>query len=147
MKPLARVAASGALLLLAGVLQACCTGTRGDGATDDEGNGSASAGPAAPAGPLEVVDWGPRGTQAGVAFNVQPGGHSGLWLRVNQPLKGQVVLVQFGDAFLEGQVHGTVVTAIVPEEAYAQAGDYEVRVVARFGDEHWGSAPARFSVE
>lgn len=27
----------------------------------------------------EVTDWGPRGTEQGVPFNVQPDGHSGLW--------------------------------------------------------------------
>jgi hypothetical protein len=139
-----------ALVLGSGLPASSPAGAGTNSAGGDEDPGTNVAGvpsPGAPAAPLRILDWGPRSTRAGIPFNVQPGGHAGVWLRLNQPLKGRVVLVQYGDAFLEGQVAGPMVTAIVPEPAYARRGAREVRAIARFGDAHWGSDPVSFSVE
>jgi hypothetical protein len=139
-----------ALVLGSGLPDSSRAGTGMDGIGGDEDPGAKAGGAlsrTAPPAPLRILDWGPRGTRAGTPFNVQPGGHAGVWLRLNQPLKGQVVLLQFGDAFLEGQVSGPLVTAIVPESSYATAGAREIRAIARFGDAHWGSDEVSFSVE
>ena len=65
---------------------------------------------------------------------------------MNQPLDGRIALIQFKDAFLEGQVSGDLVTAVVPEALYAKPGVYEVRVVARIGEAYWNSNEVLFKV-
>jgi hypothetical protein len=133
----------GLILMLAAGLQACCFRT---GGTD--GNSDAASSPSAiPAGTLEIANWGPRKTQAGMPFNVQSGGHAAIWIRVNHSLAGRTALIQFNDAFLEGRVSRDVVTAVVPEDSYAKPGVYDVRVIARAGDAYWGSSKVSFTVE
>ncbi len=48
-------------------------------APSDTESGAAQAPAAAPPAIVEVTDWGPRTTEQGSHFNVQPDGHSGLW--------------------------------------------------------------------
>lgn len=138
-----RLSACGLVLLAAGGLQACCFRSCEPG----EAAGALAAAAPAPAGTLAITNWGPRRTRAGVPFNAQQGVHAALWIRVDRPLDGDSVLVQFGDAFLEGQPSGELVTAVVPPESYARPGDYEVRVVARAGDARWESKRVVFTVE
>lgn len=136
------VVASGVVLLMAAALQACCFRT-GDGGNED----AAPASGATPVAALEIVSWGPHQTRAGVPFNVQPGGHAAIWIQVDQPLDGRIALIQFDDAFLEGQVSGHMVSAVVPEPSYARPGAYEIRVIARSGDAEWSSNKVSFTVE
>jgi hypothetical protein len=131
------------VLAMVGGLQACCVRKC---VPDDVGAAPAVASDAL-AGTLRITRWGPTRTQAGVPFNTQRGIHAALWIRVDRPLDGDSVLVQFGDAFLEGQPSGGLVTAVVPPEAYARPGDYEVRVVARSGDSRWESNKVVFTVQ
>lgn len=138
-----RLPACGLVLLLAGGLQACCFRSCSPA---EAGDALAAASPA-PAGALAITSWGPRRTKAGVPFNAQRGVHAALWIRVDRPLDGDSVLVRFGDAFLEGQASGELVTAVVPPESYARPGDYEVRVVARTGDARRESNQVVFTVE
>lgn len=36
---------------------------------------------------LSIMNWGERSTPAGVPFNVQADGHSGVWFKLNQPAR------------------------------------------------------------
>lgn len=126
-------------LLLAGGLQACCIRT-GNAAADD-----VAAAPS-PDAPLEILSWGPRQTARGVPFNTHGGRSAAIWIQVNRSLDGRSVLVQFDDAYLEGNVSGDVVTAAVPELSYADPGVYEVRVIASAGRAHWNSNRVAFTV-
>lgn len=129
--------ACGLSLLLASGLQACCFRT---GNTD-------AATTAAPVGPLQIVNWGPRQTRAGVPFNAQSSGHAAIWIRVNQPVDDWATLIQFDDAFLGGNAKGSLITATVPEASYAKPGGYEVRVIVGTADAHWSSNKVTFTVE
>lgn len=137
-----RMVATGVVLLAVG-LQACCFRTG-----DMDGNESTAAAPgAAPAAALEIVDWGPRRTRAGISFNVQKDGRAAVWVEVNRSLDGRIALIQFDDGFLEGHVSGRMVSAVVPEASYAKPGAYEVRVIARNGGATWSSNKVSFTVE
>lgn len=138
-----RLLSCGLVLLAAGGLQACCFRSC---EPVDAGDALAAAN-ATHAGALEITEWGPRRTTAGVAFNAQQGGHAALWIRVDRPLDGDGVLVQFGDAYLEGQVSGDMVSAVVPPESYGRPGRYDVRVVARTPGARWESNKVVFTVE
>lgn len=135
--------AGGFVLLLAGGLQACCFQTSGT----DTNESMATTSDAAPVGALGIVDWGPRETRVGIPFNVQEGGRAAIWIRVNRTLAGQSALIQFDDAFLEGNASGDLVMAVVPEASYAKPGVYEVRVIASAGDVHRSSDKVSFTVE
>jgi hypothetical protein len=137
-----RLPACGLVLVMAGGLHACCFRSCDPGAAGD----AMATADAVPVGALEITDWGPRQARAGVAFNVQPGGHAALWIRVDRPLDGESVLVRFGDAYLEGEVAGVLVTAMVPPESYARPGSYDVRVVARGRDGRRDSNKVVFTV-
>ncbi|MDG6349403.1 hypothetical protein QAA18_11775 [Luteimonas sp. 8-5] len=102
-------------------LQACCS------------EQAAAAPDPASMAELEIVAWGPQRTVAGTPFNRQAGGQSALWIRLDRRIDGHAVLVAFGDAYLEGDVSGDTVTAVVPEASYASAGAQAVGVVARRG--------------
>lgn len=138
-----RVLAYGLALFLAGGLQACCVRT-GE-TTGDAGAGEAGA--AKPIGALEITDWGPRRSKAGVAFNANADGHAAIWIRVNQPLDGRIAKIQFDDAILVGRVSGRLVTAMVPEALYAKQGTFTVRVIVRQGNAYQGSNKVKFTVE
>jgi hypothetical protein len=138
-----RVLAAGLLLFAGAGLQACCfRSCEPVDAGDAMGATSAAA-----AAPLAITDWGPRRTPAGVAFNVQDAGRAAVWIRVDQPLDGSDVLVQFGDAYLAGQAAGGLVTAMVPPESYARPGRYDVRVLARNRSGRRDSNTVVFTVE
>lgn len=119
-------------------LQGCCF---------DACNASAaSAADATPVRRLRIVDWGPRDGRAGIPFNAQPGGRAALWIRLDRGIDGRTALVQFDDAYLEAQVAGNLVTAMVPGESYARPGVYAVRVVATAGDgTRWSSDRVSFT--
>lgn len=137
-----KAVACGLLLLLVGQ-QGCCFRTKGIGADE----GVAAISDATPIDAIEIVGWGPRETRAGVAFNPQGSGRAAIWIRVDRSLDGRRAWIQFDDAFLEGQVSGETVTAVVPEASYAKPGEHEVRVIARSADAHWRSGKVRFKVE
>lgn len=138
-----KAGAYGLLLLLAGGQQGCCFRTGDIGANE----GVAAISGSTPINALEIVGWGPRETRAGVPFNAQGSGHASIWIRVDRSLDDRNTWIQFDDAFLEGQVSGETVTAVVPEALYAKPGVYEVRVIARSADAHWRSGGAPFKVE
>lgn len=137
---MSRAGAVASWLLLACALQGCCF--RGCEAGAD----LAPSPVPVQAQVLRIVAWGPEETLAGVPFNRQPNGQSALWIQLDRSVEGRVVLVRFGDAYLEASVAGSGVTASVPMAAYASAGARDVSVVATSGNARWTSDRVSFKV-
>lgn len=96
---------------------------------------------------LKITSWGPQSTKAGAVFNAQPGGAAAIWIRVDQPLDGYEVAVDFNGTLLKGNISGNLVTAAVPADLYATSGNYEVQVLARKGNASAKSNGVTFAVE
>ncbi|MDQ3205026.1 MAG: hypothetical protein M3Q40_00610 [Pseudomonadota bacterium] len=78
---------------------------------------------------LSIVSWGQRSTPAGVAFNVQADGHSGVSFRLNRPAPPAAFKVTLGGKPLSGVVaSGVTITATIPPEYLAEPGIYPVVV-------------------
>ena len=84
-------------------------------------------------GNLQITDWGPAVTRAGVVFNAQPDGSAALWIRVNQSLDGAVVTIDFDGHPLTAAVQGELLTAGVPSSLYAAPGTYALHVSVKQG--------------
>jgi hypothetical protein len=98
-----------------------------------EGNLSAAIGkplaesPAKRAPAFEIGNWGPRSTNAGNPFNVQPSGLSAMYFVVHDPPPHAAVLWQ-GKA-LPGVAVDTkagLITVTVPGKCFAVPGEYEI---------------------
>ena len=124
-------------------LAAC--GQHGNG-TAANGQASAPASAAIP-GNLEITSWGPQSTKAGEVFNKQPDGGAALWVRVNQPLDGEVAAIEFNGTLLQGIVSGNLVTAIVPAPLYARPGTFNLHVIVRKGSRTEQSKDVKFTVD
>jgi len=76
-----------------------------------------------PVFPLGTIKaFGPTEVVAGQPFNVQPGGQSAMWLALSSPANAKSSIV-FRDVKLKTAVSGNILTAIVPDELFAQPGD------------------------
>ncbi|MEO5962337.1 MAG: hypothetical protein ABIO75_08810 [Thermomonas sp.] len=76
---------------------------------------------------LSIVNWGQRSTPAGVPFNVQADGNSGVSFELNQTAPPADVVVSFDGKPLTGVVvAGVIVTATIPPEYLAEPGSYPV---------------------
>lgn len=76
-----------------------------------------------------IVNWGERSTPAGVPFNVQAEGHSGISFKLNQPAPpGDVVVALDGKPLTGVAVSGVIITATSPPEYLAEPGSYPVVV-------------------
>lgn len=126
-------------------LAACGQPNGSDAATSAQGSAVATA-TVAPAR-LAITSWGPQSTKAGAVFNAQPGGAAAIWIRVDQPLDGYEVAVDFNGTLLKGNISGNLVTAAVPADLYATSGNYEVQVLARKGNASAKSNGVTFAVE
>lgn len=88
------------------------------------GAAAASAGNSAEA-ELTVVNWGDRSTRAGIPFNVQADGQSGIYFELSQPVRSAGVNVSFDGKPLDGVVvNGSIVTATIPSAYLAEPGSY-----------------------
>ena len=75
------------------------------------------------------MKWGERSTPAGVPFNVQADGHSGVWFELNRPAQSGDIVVSFDGKPLTGVVvSGVIITATIPPEYLAKMGSYPVVV-------------------
>lgn len=108
------------------------------GKTDDSAASilpaSATSGQAELQADLEIVGFGPHGTQPGKAFNVQSSGQSALWLKLNHPAAGSGAAIWWGSHQLDSSVSGDVISAFVPAQLYANAGRYPLLVRVKGGD-------------
>lgn len=77
--------------------------------------------------PLAIVNWGQRSTPAGVPFNVQADGNSGVSFELNQMAPPADVVLSFDGKPLTGVVvGGLIITATIPAEYLAEPGNYPV---------------------
>lgn len=126
------------------VLVAC--GQQGSGTAGEQASAQVSA-KAAVSGNLKITSYGPDHTKAGVAFNVQPDGEAALWVRLNRPLDGDVVAIDFNGTLLQGNNSGNLVTAGVPAPLYAKPGTFTLHVIARVDNRPVQSNDVTFKVE
>ena len=76
---------------------------------------------------LTIVNWAQRSTPAGVPFNVQADGHSGIAFELSQPAPPANFFVTWDGKPLTGVVaNGVIVTATIPPEYLAEPGSYPV---------------------
>lgn len=79
---------------------------------------------------ISVQGWGPQATTTGTSANVLPSGESGLYVTFTGNIAGDGTQVLFDGKSLGGvAVSGATVTAVVPNELIATAGDKSVVVV------------------
>ena len=82
---------------------------------------------AAVTAPPSIVNWGQRSTPAGVPFNVQADGHSGVSFELSKEAPpGDVVVTLDGKPLTGIAVGGVIVTATIPPEYLAKPGSYPV---------------------
>lgn len=92
--------------------------------------GASSAESAEEASSLRIVNWGNRSTPAGVPFNVQADGHSGISFELNQAAPPADVEISFDGKPLTGVVvSGVIITATIPPDYLADPGSYPVVVM------------------
>jgi hypothetical protein len=78
---------------------------------------------------LEILNWGPKSTPQGQAFNAQPDGSSGLWFEVSGgETIGEAQVLFGGQPALVSTVQPKLVTAGIAPEALAQPGTWEVSI-------------------
>ncbi len=78
---------------------------------------------------LLVTNFGPEDVRAKIPFHVEPNGESSMWLRVNQPVEGEVYVVING-ARLRAFHHDNVIAVTLPALLYSKPGHYPMNVVA-----------------
>jgi hypothetical protein len=76
---------------------------------------------------VEVVRWGPISTVAGITFNIQADGNSGVAFELNQSAPAGNYVVMFDGKPLPGvAVSGGLITATIPTEYLARPGEFQV---------------------
>ena len=77
---------------------------------------------------IKIVEYGPKETRAGHAFNAQSSGQAALWMQLDHPATAADTAIWWGDHRLASAVSGTTISAAVPAERYAIAGKYPLQV-------------------
>lgn len=89
----------------------------------------AATGDTAPSGKLQVANFSPDKTPAGVPFNVQADGNSGISFELDRPAPPADFAVWFDGKPLTGVVAaGKIVTATIPVEYLAEPGRYPIEL-------------------
>ncbi len=79
--------------------------------------------------PIEVLSWGPRSTTAGIPFNIQVDGNSGISFQLNKRAPAGDYIVTLDGRPLTGVVvSGELVTATIPAEYLARPGTFPLVV-------------------
>lgn len=74
---------------------------------------------------LILKEIGPSKTKVGQVFNVQPDGSAAMWAITENATENTVIM--WGDKKLITALKSSkVVTAVVPKELYAKAGEYQI---------------------
>ncbi|MDQ3038425.1 MAG: hypothetical protein M3R16_01275 [Pseudomonadota bacterium] len=114
-------------VILALLLSACNPQEPVAPANDSSPAPAAAAESAAGTAPLTIVNWGQRTTPAGVPFNVQADGHSGVSFELSRKAPPADVAISFDGKPLTGVVvGGVIVTATIPPAYLAEVGSYPV---------------------
>lgn len=137
---------SASMLLSLGLLAAGCDRNQSTQSAIDGTAPVASSAPATPANAApQLVNWGPQGTPAGTAFQVQADGGSGMFFEFDSELPAAPTAVTFNGTPLGGLVaEGKVVTGTVPAASLATPGTYEIVIVMPEGGPKF--APLAFTV-
>lgn len=115
-----------ALMLL---LSACRAQEPVAPAVDAAAGASVTTDTAASVSSLSLVNWAQRSTPAGVPFNVQVDGNSGVSFELSQPAPpAEVVITMDGKPLTGVVVNGIIITATIPTEYLAMPGSYPVVV-------------------
>jgi hypothetical protein len=122
---------------------------------ESDTNSQASAPQTAVTGPastnassnLEISGFGPNPVKAGVPFNVQPDQQAALWVRVDQSLDGSDATVYLDGVKLQSYISGNLITAVVPANLYAKAGQYTLHVAGSKGNQSYQSGDVQFIVQ
>jgi hypothetical protein len=96
---------------------------------------------------LRISGFGPTPVRAGVAFNVQPNHQAALWVHVDQPLDGTDAAVYLDGVKLQSYISGNLITAVVPANLYAKAGQYALHVAGSKGKQSYQSGDVQFIVQ
>lgn len=75
-----------------------------------------------------IEAFGPREVVAGKPFNVQPNGSSAMWVQLSSNVNARSSIV-FRNSKLKTTVSGNLLTAMVPDELFVQAGEADIYVV------------------
>jgi hypothetical protein len=96
--------------------------------------------------PATIVAFGPNPVDHGRPFNVQPGGQSAIWVRLDRAADPDYRLV-LADTALATVVDGNLLTAAVPDALFAAPGALPLTVEAIRNGRRFRSAPAAFIVQ
>lgn len=96
--------------------------------------------------PLNVVDYGPKTSKAGVPFNMQPDGTSAAWFRMNQSMEGSTAWVNFGGSNIRADISADMVTIKVPAALYATPGVVQIVVMKVVRDGRVSAPPVSIKV-
>jgi hypothetical protein len=111
-----------------------------------KGIASPPAEPATGSLPADIVAFGPNPVDHGRPFNVQPGGQSAIWVRLDRPADPDYTLV-LADTKLATVVDGDLLTAAVPDALFAAPGSLPLAIEATRTGRRFRSAPASFVVQ
>ncbi len=76
-----------------------------------------------------IVNWGQRSTPAGVPFNVQADGNSGVSFELSQPAPpGEFTVLFDGKPMTGVVVNGVIMTATIPNDYIAREGTFPVTI-------------------
>ncbi len=96
---------------------------------------------------LRISGFGPTPVKAGEPFNVQPNQQAALWVRVDQSLDGTDAAVYLDGVKLQSYISGNLITAAVPANLYAKAGQYALHVAGSKGKQSYQSGDVQFIVQ
>ena len=81
---------------------------------------------------VKIKNWGPKETQEGRKFNMQPNGLSAMWVKVKGVSMHSKTLVLFGGNEISDQdisVQAEAVTFFVRDELIQKSGSYKVAII------------------
>jgi hypothetical protein len=93
-----------------------------------------------------IVAFGPNPVDHGRPFNVQPGGQSAIWVRLDGPADPDYTLV-LADTVLATVVDGNLLTAAVPDGLFAEPGALLLSIEAVRAGRRLRSSPVSFLVQ
>lgn len=80
---------------------------------------------------LTVLNFGPSPINAGKPFNVQPSGKSAIWVKLTNAAPSSYAFLFINGIPIDAAVKGDLVTATVPNNAYANSGNYPMKILFR----------------
>lgn len=99
-----------------------------------------------PVSSLKIINWAPQTTKAGVAFNAQPDGNSGVFFELDGDVPPIAFTATFDGKPMSGVVaSGHVVTATIPSDYLKSPGQHQIEIQAP--SENAKIGPVTFTIE